>query len=71
LINTLSYEVYYQDYEQTLNVGVDAHLYYINNEEYTRIASGSLSPQTSMSLPNNFIDQAGSYFVRVFAKNDA
>lgn len=66
-IDTLAYEIYYHSYEHALRAGVDAHMYYINDMQYIAIATGTFAWTEDVFLPKDFINEPGSYFVRVFA----
>lgn len=69
LVDSLSYEVYRMNYEQTLQQGVDGNLYYINGQWYIPVASGDIAVSDTMIVPSQWIDKPWEYFMRVMAKD--
>ena len=52
--------------------GVDGNIYYtLNGNSYQSILSGSIKPNDTFTIPSNFINKPGSYFLRIIAKDKA
>lgn len=70
-ITSLTYEVYYQSYDNTqTEQWVDGSTYYVNGTEYTRIVSQEIKDTKKFTIPTDFIKKWGNYLIRVFATDD-
>ncbi len=68
-IASLEYEVYYWSYDTSTEKWIDGNLYYLNGQEYSKVGWWKIDSRNKFEITTDFITNAWSYFIRVFAKD--